>query len=387
MAVRKRVWETKNGPKEAWIVDYADTTGTRRQKTFPRQKDAKAWWNTQGAAEIAGGTHTPDSQSKTVAEAGELWIRDAETGGGDGTPLETSTVRQYRQHLRLHILPLLGRVKLNKMTTARVAAFRNKLGEQGRSPAMVKKIMVSLGSLIAVAQENGLVARNVARELPRRRRGHEKRHQSALKVGEDLPNKKEIRAILRAADADKRPIVRPLIYTLVFTGMRASELRGLRWADVDLRAGVINLRQRADFKNQLGSLKSASAERAIPLPPILINTLKEWKLARRKGELDIVFPTAKGGIHSQSNLYILFVGAVEKAAGLCMNPKQPKYSPHTFRHAYASLCIDQGLSPKWIQEKMGHSTIAMTYDVYGHLFPAPADDAAAMKQIQASLIG
>jgi integrase len=66
---------------------------------------------------------------------------------------------------------------------------------------------------------------------------------------------------------------------------------------------------------------------------------------------------------------------------------RPKYGMHSFRHAAASLCIEEGFSPKRAQDLMGHSTIQMTFDTYGHLFPAPADDQVAMRRLQARLIG
>jgi integrase len=75
------------------------------------------------------------------------------------------------------------------------------------------------------------------------------------------------------------------------------------------------------------------------------------------------------------------------AAGISDNPSRPKYAMHSLRHAAASLFIEQGFTPKRVQALMGHSTIQMTFDVYGHLFPAPEDDQVAMRQMQARLIG
>ncbi len=66
---------------------------------------------------------------------------------------------------------------------------------------------------------------------------------------------------------------------------------------------------------------------------------------------------------------------------------QPKYGLHSLRHAAASLFIEQGFSPKRVQTLMGHSSIQMTFDTYGHLFPAADDDRVAMSQLQARLVG
>jgi integrase len=119
---------------------------------------------------------------------------------------------------------------------------------------------------------------------------------------------------------------------------------------------------------------------------MVVNTLKEWKLACPKGPLDLVFPNPRGGVES---LHAMSggLGAAQKAAGLGGSRRAPRYGMHAFRHAAASLLIDQGLSPKRIQSFMGHSTISVTFDVYGHLFPDADEDQAVMQQLQQRLIG
>jgi integrase len=86
------------------------------------------------------------------------------------------------------------------------------------------------------------------------------------------------------------------LLTAIFTGLRASELRGLRWPNVDLSKRELHVRERADEYKQLGRPKSGSGERAVPLTPMVVNALREWKLQCPKSELGIVFPTAKGDI-------------------------------------------------------------------------------------------
>jgi integrase len=250
--VRKRTWTNKAGEQAAWIADYRDQSGVRRQKTFDTKKEANAWM-TETQHEITRGIHTPTSTSITVAEAGELWIAQGETDG-----LETSTVRQYRQHLDYHIKPFIGSLKLAELAPGTIQSFRNALIKEGRSRVMAQKVVGSLGSILADAMAGGRVARNVVREQPRqgRQRRLEKRHEKRLEVGVDIPTEAEIRAML--ANAQGR--WRPLVVTAVFTGLRASELRGLRWDDVDLDLAVLRVTQRADRWNSIGSPKSDAAE-------------------------------------------------------------------------------------------------------------------------------
>jgi integrase len=380
--VTKRHWQTAGGvERTAWIVSYS-TAGKRHIKTFQSKREADAW-KTETLHEIARGIHTPPTASITVGEAGERWVEQCKTDG-----LEATTVRQYRQHLDLHIVQLIGTMKLAHLSPASVIDFRNALIKEKRSRALASKVIVSLGAILGTAMAAGLVARNVVRDQAsghsKRQRRLGKRHDKRIEVGVDIPTKDEIRALLAAAQGRWRP----MIVTVIFTGLRASELRGLRWSDVELGAGAgsLSVRQRADRFNAIGSPKSNAGKRTVPLAPMVVNTLKEWKLACPKGELGLVFPNLRGGVES---LHAMSggLGAAQKAAGLGGSRRAPRYGMHAFRHAAASLLIDQGLSPKRIQSFMGHSTISVTFDVYGHLFPDADEDQAVMQQLQQRLIG
>ena len=201
----------------------------------------------------------------------------------------------YRIVLDKHIIPLIGAVKLSALTVPMARAFEDRL-RADRSPAMVRKIMGMLGSVLADAQERGLVAQNVVRSLRGSRRRDKDRARRQAPEGEAQGRRRHPRA--RRDKGDHRALCRDAggrcLLTAIFTGLRASELRGLRWADVDLKRGELHVRQRADRYNAIGRPKSAAGERTIPLAPMLVNTLREWKLACPKSELDLAFPTASG---------------------------------------------------------------------------------------------
>jgi integrase len=396
MSVRKRAWTTSKGvEKEAWVVDYMDQAGKRRLKTFAKKKAADNFEAT-ASVEIRAGIHTADSASITIAEAGKLWLQTGENAG-----LERATLSTYRQHLRFHINPYLSNVKLSQLSAPMVREFMDRLARgdmpegaaaEPRSPAMVRKVRVSLSSLLGDAQERGLVSRNVVRELRKTRhrgaeRRAERREKGKLKVGIDIPTREEIKAIVEAA----RGRWRPIIVTMIFTGLRASELRGLRWADVDLDERELHVRQRADRYNVMGNPKSESGERTVPLTPIVVNTLREWNLACPKGSLGIVFPTSTGRVDNHANILHRGLWPIEIAASVITADGRPKYAMHAFRHFYASWCInrraDGGLElpAKVVQERLGHSSILMTMDVYGHLFPR-GDDAEELAAAERSLL-
>jgi integrase len=385
MPVRKRKWKTPTGePRESWVVRYADVDGKWRLKTFERKKEADAFQDTVKAA-VRSGTHTPDSASVTVAEAGRRWIKT-----GEANSLERSTIRDYQCHLDRHIVPLLGTVKVSKLTAPMVGKFRDDLrdGNPPRSPAMVRKILTSLSSIMADAHASGLVAQNVCHAIGRRKKKTKAEQKHKLRAGVDIPTVAEIRAIIGALEGRWRP----LLLTAIFTGLRASELRGLRWSDVDFITGEIHVRQRADRYNKIDAPKSESGERTVPLPPLVVNTLREWKLQCPKGALGLAFPTGNGGVEALGNIVSRGLWPTQIAAGVVAGGKAKYRGMHALRHFFASWCInreaDGGLElpGKVVQERMGHSTLAMTMDTYGHLFPR-GDDGGKLAAAAARLLG
>lgn len=386
MSVRKRTWTTsKDEKKEAWIVDYTDQAGVRHIKTFDRKKDADAY-EAMVKVDVRAGIHT--SSRETVAEAGEKWIADAVAAG-----LERSTIESYRQHLKDHIVPYIGALKLSQINVPVVREFVDRLRADKRSAAMIKRVIGDLGSILADAQERGTVAQNAVRSLSRRKKGTKgraaERHETKLKVGVDIPSAEEIKAIV----ANLQGRWRPLLLTAIFTGLRASELRGLRWADVDLKKSELHVHQRADRFNVIGNPKSKAGQRTVPIPPILVNNLREWRLNCPKSELGLVFPTGTGGVENHSNILTRALAPAQVAAGVVNKGGEAKYTGlHALRHFYASWCINrketggQGLTPKEVQERLGHSSITMTMDVYGHLFKGD-DGGAALAAAEKALLG
>jgi integrase len=211
------------------------------------------------------------------------------------------------------------------MTPQVVRKLEDMLRSKGRSSALIRKVLTSLGSLLADAQEQGLAARNAVRELRRNRRRGKERHadrrqKGKLKVGVDIPRPDEIKLIIDNALGRWRP----LLVVAAFTGLRASELRGLRWKDVDLKKHELHVRQRADRYNEIGPPKSAAAHRTVPFGPFVDNTLKAWKLASPGGEL--VFPNGAGNVESLGNIINRGLIPANIGAGLTAEGRKAKYS-------------------------------------------------------------
>jgi integrase len=336
--IRKRSWPTRLGEqRQAWQVDFTDQNGVRQQPQFARRKEAEAWL-TEARARAQQGVFTPDSRSITVAEAARLWLEQCERDG-----LERSTMTGYRSHVKHH-LPMIGAVKLSRLTPPLVQQFVDDMLASGRSRATARKVLTSLTSLIGRAHTRGLVAQNAAAGITVK---IAKRHEDKVTP----PGKAEVTALI-ARTAGR---ARPLLITAVFTGLRASELRGLRWSDVDFNRRLVLVRQRADTSGRIGALKSESSRRDIPMAPMVLNALREWKLACPASKLDLVFPGRGGGIACHNTMREM-LGRV-----------------HPYRHFFASWLIEQGFGPKRVQALMGHSSVMVTFDVYGHLWPQDDD--------------
>ena len=336
-SIRKRSWKSGGETKTAWICDYADQQGVRRLKTFKTKKEADTWL-VQARHQVASGTHTADSVSVTVAEAADLWLARCERDD-----LERSTLAGYRSHVTYHIGPMLGATKLSRLTAPRVQEFVDQLLSGGRSRALTKKIVASLSSMISEAQRRGLAAQNPVRDvrvrLPKREQGRP-----------DMPSLEELRALLGGMRDDRW---RPLLTAIMFTGLRSSEARGLKWQDLDLKAGVVSIRQRVDQWGRFGPPKSAAGTREIPLGPFVVNSLREWKLVcpRRggkrdqdgnvidPGELDLVFPNGAGKVESHANILHRGFGPLQvKLASSAALSSTGTASPCSTRMATRSCC-------------------------------------------------
>jgi integrase len=231
MVVRKRTWTTNAGEhREAWIVAHI-ANGRRHIKTFVRKKDADRHYATV-TVDVAKGIHTPESRSLTVARAAEDWLVTAELEG-----LERSTLVQYRAHVRKYIAPRIGAVKLATLTTPAVNAFRDTL-LRDLNRATARKVLWSFKAIVKDARRRGTIAHNVTEGITIK---SDRRDEEKLEVGRNIPSPDEVRRILTAAQGSWRA----LLVVAAFTGLRASELRGLRWSDVNIAAGAIHVRQRA----------------------------------------------------------------------------------------------------------------------------------------------
>ena len=153
------------------------------------------------------------------------------------------------------------------------------------------------------------------------------------------------------------------------------------------------MRQRADRYGKIGRTKSEAGERTVPLPPLVVTVLREHRLACRNGALGLAFPNSKGGVDHRNSIVEHGLWPAQIAAGVVDGDGAAKYKGlHALRHFYASWCInrrvDGGLELplKVVQARLGHASIQMTADTYGHLFPR-GDDGAELAAAERAFFG
>jgi integrase len=186
-----------------------------------------------------------------------------------------------------------------------------------------------------------------------------------------VPPKEAIRGLLGAADAT----------FAAFTGARASEQWAARWRHVDFTARELTIETRVDAYGDEDVTKSEAGMRTVPLSGALVAELRSWKLrSPHSKDDDLIFPNSRGGHVSHTNFLKRNWVPLFKAAGL------PRFKWQHLRHFAASCSIEQKLQPKTVQTFIGHASLAMTMDLYGHLFKSD-DHLQAMDSIAADLIG
>lgn len=373
MAITERKWKTKSGTiKSAWVVDYRDQQGKRRSRQFSRKREAKDFQLT-AENEVRLGVHSVFHESPTVASAAGFWLDDRATAG-----LEPTTLASYEQHVRLHIVPTCGAMRLAELTAPKASEIARRWNK-GLSAPMAKRVLRSFRAIVDLAMREGRVAQNAVSVVksPRSKRVMQK----------DIPSKDMLREILGRADRSNVAGARPLIYLMIYTGLRVSELRALQWKDINFDRGTLSVRRRANNRGVLGPPKSEAGIRTIPLSPKTLEVLRDWQQSCPSTPLGLLFPSVRARVMAYEVMHKhLFAPIVHRDAEWGESGGDGhRFGFHDFRHAAASLWIEQTLSPKKVQELMGHSSVTMTFDTYGHLFSARDGDGHIAEAMEAGI--
>ncbi len=284
--------------------------------------------------------------------------------------LRPSTLRRYRDSVRLHVLPLLGSVRLAKLSPADLQRLYNDRLAAGLSPTTVRHIHGIIHRALEDAVKWGMVSRNVADAATAPKR-------SSVEMA--TWNAEQASKVF---DAAKGSEIEALLWLAIQCGLRRGELLALRWDDIDLNGGNVSIRRTlsrgASSKLEFGEPKTAASKRRVSLSAALLEVVREHR--RRQLEhivthrsiyedAGLVFADGLGRPLHPNALNRKFAEIIRRA-GL------PVIRFHDLRHTCATIMLAQGVHPKIVQELLGHTDISMTMNLYSHVTTDMQQEAA-----------
>jgi integrase len=352
-----RYWvETPKGPKRKTIY------GKKRDDVAERL--AKALSNRADGIMV-------DAKNLIVGNYLDCWLSDSVRG-----TVRESTFSRDKYLVVNHVKPSVGRLKLKNLNALHLQGLYRERLDSGLSASTVQKVHHVLHKALAQAVRWDLIPRNPA---------------DAVKAPRPMPKEmrplsaKEARRLLDAAKGDK---LEALYVVAVTTGMRRGELLGLKWSDVDLGNTRLSIRRTLTRTENgkyvaLGDTKNKKSRRTVRLTPQAVEALRmhlerQIRKIEALGDLyddqGLVFTSEAGTPINPSNLRQRSFAPLLKEAGL------PHIRFHDLRHTCATLLLSKGVHPKFVQELLGHATVAITLDTYSHVLPSMGDQTARAMQ-------
>jgi integrase len=356
----------RNGRYQA-TYSFIDGAGSRqrRAKVFDTKTAARGWLN-ERLAEVATG-HVADAGGLTLGQYLSDWL-----GSLGMSQLEAATMSWYRSAATRHIMPAFGSVKLAKLSPVMIESFLAGKAENGRldgtgglGPASVRRLQVTLRKALEAAVRKGMLARNPAdlADSPR---------MPPRDVTVDVWTSDELSRFIEATQADRLAAVWRLA---AMSGLRRSELVGLQWPDIDLDGGWLSVRRSVVIVDGGPPIvkppKTAKSRRTVELDGRTLSMLREWRRTQLEERLragdawksgNWVVADELGAYLRPDRLGKRFV-ALSRTAGL------RTITIRQLRHSHATALLAAGESPKVVQERLGHSSISVTLDVYSAVLP------------------
>ncbi|MFC0220455.1 tyrosine-type recombinase/integrase [Pseudochelatococcus lubricantis] len=389
--IRKRTWTTKSKvEKTAWIVDFVDKDGVRGRRQFSRRSKADKF-RIELEESLKKGLTTLSLKSP-LADVADEYLKSCAQRVEEGSMTKHNFV-VYEGHVRNYIIPDpkrhakgrmpsrmkkiregMGELKAGEVARSDVTGFRDQLRDAGVSVQTTRKILSTLRQICAFSIEKGLMVANPADEV----RVIGRRDEAYRKV--TIPPAESVRRVLDAA----HPEMRIRLLFAAATGVRAGELHALTWQQIDCTRGIVTIDRRIDVYGVVEVTKTVAGMREIPMGQRLAAALDEWrKKLQRASPDDLVFADTSGDplrhdvmIKRWYNPIFSSLKKVHAEDPIRNAPPPKRFRWHDLRHFAISSWIAAGLPPKAIQTFAGHSSLQVTMDRYGHLFPDDKHHAA-----------
>ena len=334
-------------PQGRWRARYRDPAGRSRSRTFDTKLEGRRFLDATNADMHRGQWVDPAAGRLTLAEWTATYLATV-------TNLRPTTFATYQRDLDRYVLPRFGHLPLARIRPLDIRAWLSDELAAGIAPTSVHRHFCTLRRLLRVAVETDLLVKSPC---------------TGIKAPPVEPQ--EMR-FLTATDVHRlaeemQPHFRVLVYTAAYAGLRWGELIGLKRARVDPVARTITvLEQLVEVKGAFlwQPPKTRAGRRRITIPAFLADMLAE-QLAHRAGTgpSGLVFPNTAGNPIATSSFNTAHWTPAKHRAGLA------GVRFHDLRHTAVALAIAQGAHPKAIQARLGHSSVQVSLDRYGHLFP------------------
>jgi integrase len=331
-------------------------------KYFKKQKDARDWLQ-DTRNQIQNGL-TYNGAQITVGVFLEDWLNSYKSS------VRPKTIYQYREIVKNKIIPAIGKVKLKDLRPDQIQYFYNTCLDNGVSERTTLLIHAVLHRALNQALLWGLIGRNPSQAVTRPKY---KRKEMMILTGD------QVGVFLAAAKGTNYEVI---YWLAVTTGIREGELLGLKWSDLDWENKCLQIQRQIQRLSEVGVVfsepKTAAGKRLIVLSSTVVLKLFEQKKHQelikqfagdRWKENNLIFTSTIGTPVDRRNMYREFKSIIKKA-GL------PDIRFHDLRHTAATLMLQQGVHPKIVQERLGHSDISLTLNIYSHVLPSMQEDAA-----------
>lgn len=377
MAGRRRangegsISERKNG---GWMGQYYVElpAGRKRRTLYAKTQREVRTKLTEALAQRDKGI-VLDDKNLTVGEYLDSWLSDAVRG-----TIRESTYSRNKYLIESHIKPSLGGKKLKNLNALHIQSFYRDRLDYGLDPATVQKAHHVLRKALTQAVRWDLIVRNPS--------DHVKAPTPSSKEMHPL-SAEQSRQLLQTASGER---FESLYVLAIHVGMRQGELLGLKWEDVDLDTANPTVRVRRTTTRvgkggsyALGEVKTKSSRRTIRLTHGAVNALRSHRVRQAQEKLQagslyedqgLVFAGEGGSLVNPSNLRNRSFKPLLARAGLAEGKARTTF--HDLRHTCASLLFQRNVHPKFVQELLGHASVAITLDTYSHMLPGMGGEAA-----------
>ncbi len=357
--------------KSVWLIriQQRDANGKRKSfsETFKGTKSEAEKQLTKKLGALDNGTLNTNSK-QTLNEYLDLWLETIAK-----PRLHRRTFGDYKDLMRLHVRDSLGSIKLSDLKAIHIQKLYGELQTEKKLAARrVRYVHAVLSSALRKAVELDILSRNVAKlvQLPKQ-----------TKKEMDVLTEDECGLFL---DALKGERLETMFSFALATGLRPEEYLALQWKDVDFEKKTASVRRAVirlpSSKWYFSEPKTKSSRRTLPLPVTLIKELRTHRRKQNEERLklgaawqnhDLVFPSEVGTPSTHSNITQVYKRVLKNAE------LRTSLRLYDLRHSHATLLLKAGVHAKVVSERLGHSTIALTLDVYSHVLPSMQAEAAA----------